>query len=395
MSSLCRRSMIRGLIAAAVRLPRTTGETLDQDGMLRIDGKRTFVHGLYQTPKHIDGIRAAADAGFHVIHAAAERDVLDKIRARGLRCWLTVGSDPARIRKIVGEFGTHPAVLFWETEDEPSYQWKKPGPRIPPEKIKAAYALLKQLDAKRLVYLNHSPTNLISTLQAYNPGGDILATDIYPVIPHGIRELYALWPSGRHGDLSDTHISQAGRYADKIRQVAGPSRATFIVLQAFAWENLREKNRDRAAVLYPTREQLRFMAWQAIVHGVNGILWWGLSYNTEGSKVWQDVAAVVSEMKLHEVAVNGASEKMPLDLTYRDTGHSIDRGVEWIIKQAAGARLLVIVNSDPNPVDVDIHGLPGSGAVEAMPSPKGVQIAPRHLRVQLSPFGVQLFRIAT
>jgi hypothetical protein len=167
------------------------------------------------------------------------------------------------------------------------------------------------------------------------------------------------------------------------------------VLQAFAWENLREKNRDRTAVLYPTREQLRFMAWQAIVHGVNGILWWGLSHNPEGSKVFQDVAAVVSEMKLHEVAVNGASEKIPLDLTYHDTGHSIDRGVEWIIKSAAGARLLGIVNSDPNPVDVDVRGLPGSGAVEPMPGPKGVQIAPRHLRVQLPSFGVQLFRIAT
>jgi hypothetical protein len=371
-----------------------TAATLDRDGMLQIEGKRTFVHGLYQTPNHTNGIRAAADAGFHLIHAPAQRDILDKARTNGLRCWMTVGSDPAGIRKIVSEFGTHPAVLFWETEDEPSYQWKKRGPRISPEKITAAYALLKQLDPERLVYLNHAPTNLVSTLQAYNPGGDILATDIYPVVPHGIRELYALWPSGRQGDFSDTHISQVGRYADKIRQVAGPSRATFMVLQAFAWENLREKDRNPAAIVYPSREQLRFMAWQSIVHGVNGILWWGLSHNPEKSKIWQDVARVVGEMKLHETALNSASEKAPIELTYHDTGHSLDRGLEWLIKPAAGARLVILVNSDPNPVDVTISGLPGSGDVELLPGAKRVQIDGRRLRVQLPPFGVELYRIA-
>jgi hypothetical protein len=389
-----RRSMIAGVIGNAVRLPCADAATLDQDGMLRIDGKRTFVHGLYQTPKHKDGIRAAAEAGFHVIHAAAQRDVLDKVRANGLRCWLTVGSDPPSIRKVVGEFRTHPAVLFWETEDEPSYQWKKPGPRVPPTKITAAYALLKQLDPKRLVYLNHAPTNLVSTLRAYNPGGDILATDIYPVVPHGIRELYALWPTGRQGDFADTHISQVGRYADKIRQVAGPSRATFMVLQAFAWENLREKDHDPAAVIYPTREQLRFMAWQSIVHGVNGILWWGVSQNPEGSKIWDDVIAVVSEMRVHETALSSAPQKVPLDLTYHDTGHSLDRGVEWIIKPVADARLMVMVNPDPTPVDVMVRGLPGSGAAQIIPGTKTIQITQRGLRIQLPPFGVELFRIA-
>ena len=366
--------MMAGFAGTALQLPRTIEATLDTDGMLRIDGKRTFIHGLYQTPKHKDAMHAAADAGFHVIHAAARRDVVDKVKASGLQCWITVGSDPAGIRRIVGEFSAHPALLFWETEDEPSYQWKKSGPRISPEKITAAYALLKQLDPNRLVYLNHAPTNLISTLQAYNPGGDILATDIYPVIPHGIRELYGLWPTGRQGDLSDTHISQVGRYADKIRQVAGPSRATFMVLQAFAWENLREKDRDAAAVAYPSREQLRFMAWQSIVHGVNGILWWGLSYNPEDSSVWRDVVAVVKEMNEYADALNGSSETLQLDLKYHDTGHSLDRGVEWIIKRSGQERLLAIVNADPNSVDVTIK-------------------LPRNLRMELPPFGVRLLRL--
>jgi hypothetical protein len=363
---------------------------LDSDGMLLIEGKRTFVHGLYQTAKHPDGMRLAADAGFQVIHAPTERSFLDRAQAHGLRCWMTVGSEPARIRKIVSEFQHHPAVLFWETEDEPSYQWKKPGPRVSPDKIRAAYSLLKQLDPKRLVYLNHAPTNLVSTLRTYNPGGDILATDIYPVIPHGIRELYALWPSGRQGDFADTHISQVGRYADKIREVAGPGLATFMVLQAFAWENLREKDRDPAAVLYPNREQLRFMAWQAVIHGANGILWWGLSYNSQDSQLWQDLAAVVKEMRTHDTALAAAPEKLPIKLAYHDTGHSLDRGLEWIVKPAGKERLLAVVNADPNPLDVTILGLPPLAGAQMTGSMKVVSGG---VRLQLAPFGVELIRL--
>ncbi len=105
MSYLSRRSIMSGFIGTSLRLPRMSAATLDRDGMLQIEGKRTFIHGLYQTPKHTNGIRAAADAGFHVIHAPTQRDVLDTARTNGLRCWITVGSGPAGIRKIVGEFG--------------------------------------------------------------------------------------------------------------------------------------------------------------------------------------------------------------------------------------------------------------------------------------------------
>jgi hypothetical protein len=361
--------------------------------MLRIDGRRNFVFGLYQTPKGPNGMRSAADAGFGVIQGQADRGFLDNAQAHGLRCWVATGSDPNRIRKIVADVGKHRDILFWETEDEPSYQWKKPGPRIAPERIRAAYALLKQLDPGRLVYLNHAPTNLVSTLQAYNPGGDILATDIYPVVPHGIRELYGLWPTGRQGDLADTHVSQVGRYADKIREVAGPSRATFMVLQAFAWENLRDKNRDAAMVMYPSRAQLRFMAWQAVVHGTNGILWWGLSYNPDESPVWADLTAVVKEMREHDAALAAVAERLPLRLMYYDTGHSFDRGVEWLAKPAANGYLLVVVNADPNPVDVALEGHPGLGNAQSMHGGTLVRNKTGSLRVLLAPFEVGLFRV--
>ncbi|MCC6538423.1 MAG: hypothetical protein IT162_12780 [Bryobacterales bacterium] len=367
----------RALLAAAA-MASPTVSAVDRDGMPLIDGRRTFLHGLYQLPQVASGgaLRAAADAGFQVVHGDPTRASLDAAAAVGLKRWVTTSAAPERIRSLVAELAAHRALLFWETEDEPSYQWKKPGARVSPAKIKDAYALLKKLDAGRAVYLNHSPTNLVSTLQQYNPGGDFLATDIYPVIPPGIRTQYALWPDGRQGDLLNNRVSQVGQYMDKLRQVAGPGRACFMVLQAFAWENLREKDRDAKMVLYPTREELRFMAFHAIVRGANGLLWWGLKFTPAEAPLWADLAAVTRELRGLDAALAAPAVAAPgraARLEYHDTGHSLDRGVEWVLKPGP---VLLAVNADPNPVDVTFHGLlPGDAR-----------------RQQLAPFGVAVLR---
>jgi hypothetical protein len=62
------------------------------------------------------------------------------------------------------------------------------------------------------------------------------------------------------------------QYADKMRQVAGPARGVWMVLQGFAWEMLREKQHDANMIRYPTPAETRFMAYQAIVHGATGLL---------------------------------------------------------------------------------------------------------------------------
>ncbi|MBI5083400.1 MAG: hypothetical protein HZB13_02230 [Acidobacteria bacterium] len=370
---LSRRSMLMGA-ALPQTAPPVSG--VDSDGALLIKGRRTFLHGLYQLPNLPEALKAAGEAGFQVVHGSNEAD-LDAAASRGMYRWMTVGSAAAKIEAMVGQYGGHPALLFWETEDEPSYQWKKAGPRVSPEVIRAAYALLRKLDPGRAVYLNHPPTNLVSTLQTYNPGGDILGTDIYPVIPKGIRELYALWPDGRHGDLLNPYISQVGRYMDKLREVAGPRRSAVMVLQAFAWENLRDKDRDPKMVLYPTRDELRFMALHSITRGANGLLWWGLQYTPREAGLWEDLAAVTRELRALDEELAAPSLPVRARLEYHDTGHSLDRGVEWVVKPSKGGPVMIAVNADPNPVEVTIHEVLG---------------APR--RVRFEAFGARVMRAA-
>lgn len=354
---------------------------LDSDGMLLLNGKRTFVLGLYQLPQDTAPWRRAADAGFHVVHADPKPDQLAQARAHNMHVWLTVGSkrkpeDEARIRKFVAEWKQHPEVLFWETEDEPSFVWKKPKElRVPPEVIRETYLLVKSVDPTRPLYLNHSPTNLASTLARYNPGGDLIATDIYPVIPHGIREQYALWPDGQQGDFLNSTISQVGAYTDKMRQVAGPARGVWMVLQGFAWEMLREKDRDPKMIRYPTLAETRFMALQAIVHGATGLLWWGLYRTPPECGLWESIAAVARELKELSQELAARPLRASVQIEYHDTGHSLDRGIEWVAKPSAKGSVLIAVNADKNPVEATMR----LGAWQR--------------RELFEPFGVRVFRV--
>lgn len=394
-----RRSFLASA-AAAWAAPVEARSRLEAGGTVVFGGKRTFPMALYQVPElgsRAAGLKAAQEAGFDVVSCAAKKEALDEAAAHGLGAWCAVGSvagakpeeQRQRITALVGQLKDHAALRYWETEDEPSYQWKKLEPRVKPEAIRETYALLKRLDPSRLVYLNHSPTNLVSTLREYNPGGDLVATDVYPVIPHGIRPQYALWPDGRQGDLLNTYVSQVGPYADKMRAVAGPDRAVLMVLQGFAWEMLRDaKERDPKMVLYPTRDELMFMAVQSIVHGVNGLVWWGLSYTPADSGFWPNLAAVTKTLRgLGEALIT----KKPLNvqLEYHDTGHSLDKGLEFTTRAAGRETVWMAVNADSNPVEATVRGLPAAMDVVWGARPER---AANGWRVKMEPFGTAIWR---
>jgi len=60
-------------------------------------------------------------------------------------------------------------------------------------------------------------------------------------------------------------------------------------------------------------------------------------------------------------------------LEYHDTGHSLDRGVEWVLKPGP---VLLAVNADPNPVDVTFPWVAagGGGARRQRFAPFGVAV---------------------
>jgi hypothetical protein len=295
---------------------------------------------------------------------------------------------------VVQDFRNDPALLFWETEDEPAFVPKSRNARISPEQIIRTHDFVRRLDQTHPLYLNHAPVNLESTLRKYNAGAEILAVDIYPVIPHGIRELYALSPDGQQGDLPDTSISQVGLYADKMRRIAGPSRAVFMVLQGFAWEDLRKNDNDPKMVLYPDRAQLRSMMYQAIVHGANGILFWGLPSAPAGAPIWDNLRFAAKELAEFMPALSARRVDLPLRVEYRETGHSVSRGVEWTARPWRNGLLLLCVNADRNPVEAGLKAPSKFHTCEIVPSGEKIRLRDGVMEQSFAPFEAKALHLA-
>lgn len=348
---------------------------------------REFVLGLYDLPKSDRPWEDAAEAGFNLARIRPLAEDFEQCRQHKLHAWVPLGSDEKRIRAIVEQFRAHPSLLCWETEDEPAFVWEGRGPRIPPERLIATARFIRSLDPGHPLFLNHAPVNLESTLRRYNPACDIVGVDIYPVVPSGIREMYALWPDGQQGDRLNTTISQVGDYAQRMRRVAGPSRAVWMVLQAFAWENLREKDRDTSRILYPSREQLRSMAYQSVIHSANGLLFWGLASTPRDSPLWGDLKLVAQELSSIASELSAVPLNIDIGLEYRENGHGVDRGIEWTARPAKDGMLLICCNADRNPLDVELGGLSRFSRCDVAGFRDGV------LAASFAPFEAKVFHL--
>jgi hypothetical protein len=375
----------------------------DADGTLLVGGRRRFLLGVYDPPAGDPGdgrsaYRELADLGLDVVRVRADEAALDAVAAAGLRAWVAVGAldpaNPSALEDTVRRYRGHPALLYWETVDEPAWTWNSAEARVPPEPLIATYRRIRALDPEHLVYLNHAPTNLVSTLQAYAPSTDITACDIYPVIPPGIRLQYALFPDGMQGDLLNPTISQVGEYTEKMRQVAGPGRPLVMVLQGFAWEALRDPGaQDPRMVLYPTYAQSRFMAYDAIIHGATGLLYWGLHRTPRDTPFWADLRRLWGELAGLRDALDAPPAHPAIDVTHEEMGHSVDRGVRAMAREAGGVTYLLTANADKNPARVRIDGLAPATRATVVGEGRTLPVHAGALRDEYAPFDVHVYAL--
>ncbi len=373
----------------------------DTDGMLLVNGQRTFIIGSYHLPKTETPFKTLKENGFNYVRLGADKTQLQKAEEHGLKAWIGTSvirndheqEDRDKITKIITDYKDYAALLCWEIADEPAFTWKSAEIRIKPDAMIKTYNLIKSIDKKHAVYTNHGPVNLISTLRKYNPATDVTAVDVYPVIPHGITPTYAIFDDGLQGDLLNPYISQVGEYIDKMKKVAGPGRPVFGVLQGFAWEMLKkEKERNPKMILYPTWEESRFMAYNAIVHGAKGINYWGMPYTPQPSEFIDNLYKVTRELAEMQPVLSSPDYKLDIEKVYHETGHSVDSGVEILVKKTGGNIYLLTVNADKNPVKVTLKGLPKDlKSAEALRENRKVEIKNGALTDTYAPFATHIY----
>jgi hypothetical protein len=161
----------------------------------------------------------------------------------------------ADFNKKYGKLVEHPALVGYFSVDEPTWRGD------PLEPYAAGYRLLRdEFDPWRPVYINEAPRGSADSLRPVADACDVYGVDIYPV------------PSPNpHSELDDKTVTSVGKYTDICRDVTRNRKPIWMCLQGFAWGTLTNTKE-----IYPTYAESRFMAFDAIAHGANGLVYWGL-----------------------------------------------------------------------------------------------------------------------
>lgn len=218
--------------------------------------------------RHYDpwAARSAAEQMVNVRHK------LDAARAHGLQVWLALaGVDDSLARKglldeIVNAVKGHPGLGVWKGADEPAHG------HVPAAGLVAVHEHLRSLDPNHPLAIIEAPRNpstapggkdrvlTTAALRPYAAACDIHGVDIYPVSV----------PPGKHAGRANRDISVVGDVT-RIVAAAKPGQPIWTTLQ-IAWSGVLP---PRHEVVFPTLQQARFMAYDAIVAGARGLFFFG------------------------------------------------------------------------------------------------------------------------
>ena len=264
--------------------------------------------------------------------------------------------------------------------------------------ITAGIRALRETDPRHVIWLNHAPRNSLADLRLYNRAVDMAGCDIYPV------------PANRavgHSDLSDKGLTSVGAYTDRMRQAA-PGKACAMVLQGFGWRELQSKvNEHETAVgigRRPTWAESRFMAYDAIIHGANAILYWGTAYmkpvEDDGSPVtgrsglWRDLLLVAWELRALEPALVAPPLKSPTVCHAETFGSIDDGGILCTLRRVGDDFVLLVENETDNGLRFTLERLPAKlngRTLHRLYSPEEHIISGRRLTDGIRPFDVHVY----
>jgi hypothetical protein len=200
---------------------------------------------------------------------AAERARMDNAVAHGMYCWPRLGNagnlptaqgsvEEQLLVKLANGLKTHDGLGAWKGADEPAWG------RVPAAGLARARTKLRTVDPDHPIVIIQAPLQPVAKLVPYRPAFDITGADIYPVG----------YPPGAHSDLPNKDISVVGDIAKKMVSAAG-TKPIWMTLQ-IAWSGVTP-NQDRPGLVprFPTPQEERFMAYQAIVKGARGLIFFG------------------------------------------------------------------------------------------------------------------------
>ena len=384
--------------------------TVNDDGVLVIDGKKVFPIGFTmpppadaKAPDGRNGIEVLRAAGANFLRTgvmgtewdaaafAREQAWQDAAAKNGMHCLVALreagsvaagdAQTEAKLRKIVERFKDHPGMGVWKGVDEP--EWGKK----PVEPIERAYRLLKQLDPNHPVWIVQAPRGTVESMRRYNVACDITGGDIYPVG----------YPPGSHSLLPNNEISLVGDHTRIMTEVADGKLPVWMVLQ-IAWSGTIKPGKT---LRFPTFPEERFMTYQAIINGARGLKYFGghipkactpedakLGWNWRfWDRVLRPVVEEIGENSPLYPALVAPDSKLPVKVEGGE-------GIEFRVREVGDDIFLLACKREGKTIQPRFVGLPegiSSGEVMFEP-PRKVEVTSGAFTDWFGPFEVHVYR---
>jgi hypothetical protein len=346
-----------------------TTTTHDSHGTVLVDGVASFPIALSPPPPHgahspagSDALGEVVGAGITFLRVGPHRgewtdDALvdaenwnDAAAAQGIHTWIALGElahaqpdspDDAQLQHVITTLKDSPGFGIWKGQEEPFTRgWAAVS-------LQHAFDATGAIDPDHLFVIIEAPRGTATDLAQYSAVCTGHGVDIYPVA---------------FGD-ADPDLSQVGRWTRTIRSIT-PGRAVFTTLQ-ICFSGSDDPGGSGAFVL-PTHRQARFMAYDAIINGARGIIFFGGNNRTCQSSAdaalgwnwtfWNDVLkGLVTELGRHG--------RLYPALLVPDTGPRVrvdDPGTEICSRRVGETIWVIAARRGRGTRDVTISGLPNA-----------------------------------
>jgi hypothetical protein len=405
------------LINASIAAPANTQPatvSLDENGVLQIDGRKEFVLSFSippppggKTPEGKDAWAELQEAGTNFFRIAPHKDepqgstqalarikgCLDAAAQHGMHCWITLGDLPGirpqdaekekTLRTIIEQFKDHPGLGVWKGYDEPAWT------RMPADACKRAYDVFHALDRKHPVVIIQAPTKASLPLEPYAAACDITGVDIYPIA----------YPPGKHSDFGNREMSVVSDCTRWIRKSA-PGKGVWMTLQV-AWGGVASAGKR---LRFPSFAEQRYMAYAAIVNGARGLNWQGpalpSTLNETDAKLewnwtyWNKVQkALIQEL--------GARSPLNLALLAPDSQMQVQvegaNGVEFCVRQAGDEVFLLAARREGETATATFRGLevPDQQGTVLFEEPQKVEVKGGSFQDWFAPHDVHVYSFRT
>ncbi|HEI8866027.1 TPA: carbohydrate-binding protein CenC [Serratia odorifera] len=268
--------------------------SIDADGFTRKAGQRIFPLGIYADITSERHLARIAAAGFNSVlnynygNGKDPYGFFRRARRQGLQVIYSLKDLYPGSRFAPPTRSGYPALAAWQVrrlKDQPNLLAWYINDELGPEYLGQIVARQRQIRRLDRDHPTFQVLNKTADLDAYFNGADILATDPYPV---GV----------------DDDLTRTTRYTALTVQAARQVKGAWVVIQIMDHAAYDPRRRPHQ----PNEDEIRSQAWQALIGGANGLLFYSytdLFYRRQGGRLypqaqadsWRGVAAVALQIR--------------------------------------------------------------------------------------------------